>query len=296
MNPIEVEMFRWLLLFPALDRETYAVLSNINAYSHYSLKNFKQLFTQITQKLQKGDYSTEIKAYPDHHALTPKGMRFFSLIAGIDAEEMASAWGHPERVGKFAFQQKHQSLVLKIIRQLAEDRDLVRAGTESNRLIFYDIRRFAKRIKRIEIRPDLIATLRCKNKFQTFWIEVDRGTRKGKNIRWKLEKMFYIFFARKSPSPIMPVLFVIDCEKGKNESRVRYILKLLKQFSAVFPQTPLHLLITSADLLDQIPGTFIKKPIWREFYLGQVNKRTRSLEEIFFRKSGSAASTGQGWR
>jgi len=288
LRPSEIEMFRWLALFPALDAATYVALNKFNAHSHNTIKKYKQLFKQTTNKLQRKGFVTKIMARSDQYALTPKGMLFFSLIVGLEAEEFSRSWGRPERVGKFSFQKSHQALVLRIIQHLCRGGNLVSAGTESNRLIYFDVRRAPKKLSRIEIRPDVIATLNLNHRLQTFWIEVDRGTRKGKKLRWKLEKLFYIFFARKKPGPIMPVLYVVACENGNHESRIRYILKLLKRLFALLPGTPLHLLITTADLLEQISGNFIEKPIWREFYLGKVQKRTRSLREIFFENKGES--------
>lgn len=284
MSNREIEMFRWLMLFPALDRQTFVemVVSPIGGgIEGCDRASQQRAFNQRLRKLLSRGYATEIDHFPGHYALTPKGMRFYSMLTGLEAKAMAMSWGHPDRIGKFSFQQEHQARIWKLIKGIAREGILMRAGTDSNRLIFYDIQRVSVEIPKIEIRPDAIITIRIGDlKYQTFWVEVDRGTRKGQKIRWKIEKLFHVFYAHINPSPIEPVLYIVDCESGKNENRVRYILKLLQRLYGFFPRTPLRFLITSTDLLDEFNGTFLDQPIWREFYLGGVDKRLRSLGEI----------------
>ena len=279
----EIMMLRWLLLYPALDRQTFVeIAANSLGGPVYesSRSTLKRVFNQRIKKLTNLGYAKEIEDFASHYALTDNGMGFFSALSGFDTDVMAAIWGHPERTGKFSYQQEHQKRILSLIRKIATDGVLVGAGTESNRMVFYDIQRISVEIPRIEIRPDLIVTVRFdENKDQTFWIEVDRGTRKGRKIRWKLEKMFNIFYAQKKPFRIEPILYVVDCGDIRNEGRVRYILDLLKKVYDRYPNTRLRVLVTSADMLDQGNGGFLEQPIWREFYLGKVDRLPRSLKE-----------------
>jgi hypothetical protein len=278
-------MLRWLLCYPALDRGTFIDIATREAGGVSKGNRAGSQGHQFNQRvlaLRKLGLAAEIKQFAGHYALTQEGMRFFSLLNGIGSDVMSGSWGHPEKIGKFAFQQAHQTRVLGIIRKIAREGILLHAGTESNRLVFYDIEFVSERIPKIEIRPDVIISVQVNETArQSFWIEVDRGTRKGEKIRWKLEKMFKIFYAHKNPFGIEPVLYMIDCGDIHNESRVRYILNLLKNLSSYYPRVPLQVMVTSADLFDHVRGTFLTQPIWRMFYLGRVEKTPQSLAEIF---------------
>ena len=281
MRSSELEMFRWLSQYPALDQSTYAEIvtrGNRGALPRSRAKN--EFDSRMNNPLNRG-YAKELENYPSHYVITEQGMKFYGHLSGLDEEILSKNLGFPGLSGKFSFQQKHQDRILKIIGQMAGEGIIESLGTESNRFYFYEIQRtFLEPIKKIEIRPDITGIIRIQDYHQYFWLEVDRGTRKGRKIIWKLEKMFLIFHAKYSSFLIPPIFFIIDCEDGKNENRIRYIAKKLTTMYQKFPNTPLQVMLTSAELMDQIEGAFLTKRIWRRYYLGKMETTTRSLEEL----------------
>ncbi|MCB2160640.1 hypothetical protein KQH40_00980 [bacterium] len=213
--------------------------------------------------------------------VTHQGLSLLGGLAGMNGRLYASLLGWPNRPAMYAAQVEHFSRIISFLMWLNHFSRLKNWSTLRCKYSFKDISLGTIKRKVITIHPDGEGDYQFSTGEQVkFWLEVDRGTRKGRRFTSQLERYFLIRYARILPVTTPTLLYVVDTGNGQDEGRMRSAVRRLKYLARTrYPNSGLIVLFTTGELIDQAdqkdPG---KAKIWRVYALGQFNKQLISLE------------------
>ena len=242
----------------------------------------RQRFTENKRSLESHGLIEEIDGMEKHFIINNLGLLTMGMLSGITANQMNRHLGWPFRPRLFTHQREHTNRVSRFALQLAKERKLLAWDFIRARYTYLVAHHSLghQRVKRVTVYPDTAgAILLDKNTLSLFWLEVDRGTRFGRKLNTQLEKYFLIRYALYSPTPIPPLLYIVDTGDGRDEGRLKSIAGRLETISKAYPRNTLHVALTTAELLDQADGSLMDRKIWRLFSRGEFHPKLLSLKE-----------------
>jgi hypothetical protein len=208
---------------------------------------------------------------PQFYLLAGLGLEYLAGVGGVAPGAENRYLGFPVRPGRFVGTRAHLTLVNDFLLRLARENRLLGWDGLSARYVF-GLAPSADRIRiqKLVIQPDGAGILSLRGgKTAPFWLEVDRGTRRGKSIHWKLEKYFLAKGARQASSAVPPLLVVVDTGVGNDEARLRFLIRQFAILGRKHPLSVLVVLLTTGELLDGVKGSILDGRVWRCFSQGQ---------------------------
>jgi hypothetical protein len=210
--------------------------------------------------------SQEIENMPGHHILTQAGLALLAKTEGIDPQSLNSYTGAPTRAFIYRQQKAHTARIFQFMTWVAKSGLMLSWSMNAARLYFYDIELAWERIPRLCIVPDSIGHLLYRDRVHEYWLEVDRGTRFGRRLEGNLARYFQVFFAGRCSFKPAPVIYIAENARGSGEARLRYIVSKFRALSGRYPGTPVKILLTTGELIDQQAHRSLEDArIWRVF-------------------------------
>lgn len=218
---------------------------------------------------------------PKRYHLSAEGLEFLAALDGVSARNANRFLGWPLRSNLYMHQRAHTQLIQAIMSRLAGERALLAWEMFRCKYTYEEISaRRGHRLARLVIYPDsAFAFLLGDGRYVNAWLEVDRGTRKGKRFTSQLERYFLVRFARYRPVPAPPVAYVVAPGDGSCEARLQSVVRRLDSLRAIYPKSNLRLALTTEDLLNGPPArdSLSQARIWRVYDNGGLHPETRSL-------------------
>jgi hypothetical protein len=275
----EIDTLEMLARFPGLSAWGY---NQLNPQKKARRTLSARLGLLVTGGLVEAAAETE-GGFPTRYFLTEKGLGFLAGLSGVSAKARNRSLGFPVRPGRFKNEREHLGAILGFILRLQNERVLLAWDFTAARSLFSIVEGpNGVKIRRLIIQPDSSgALLLGGRRFQLFWLELDRGTRRGRSLAWKLEKYFLARYARFASGPIPPLLYLVDTSTGRDESRLRSIARALLRLGEKYPGARVSVLLTTGALLGRASGPLTRARVWRCFTQGAVSPTLISLREAF---------------
>ena len=276
----DVYFLSWCSRYPAFDRNTFN--------SVVRSKKRKKLLNTKLRRFQQLGYILQINDMEGHFVICPDGLACLAHTAGVDVQSYTRYLGFPSYQAVYSTQREHTNRVLDLIRRLSQDGMLHGWMMSNAKQLFYDIQlAFGKPLKKLTITPDSSGIIKLRPaetapSASFFWLEVDRGTRRGNRFRYQLEKYFLAFFSQQNDLPIPPIIYVVDTKASSDESRLQAVVRVLAGHSKRYANTPLRVILTTGDLLEHYSDSPISiAPIWRVFYSGRHYTDLVNIQDAF---------------
>ena len=212
-----------------------------------------------------------------------KGLALLAGLSGVKTEAANRYLGFPVRPGQFRTQVEHHRITADFMLRLFSEGSLSAWDFIASRFVFSKLRAPSRpEIRKLVILPDSSGMLSLEGgKRSLFWLEVDRGTRKGRRLDAKLEKYFLAYYAWLSWAPIPPLLYLIETFDERDEARLQEIVRRLEKQGRKHPGTPLTVFVTTGDLLRRSIGLLADARIWRRFQCETYHPDVLSLRALF---------------
>lgn len=237
-----------------------------------------QEFSFITS-LQVGDQGVQLW-------ISPLGLQFLAGVLGVSSALANRYLGYPLMGGKPLNQVRHLGEAAAFMSRLARQGALVSWST--NYLCF---RYKLADGRKISIVPDGAGYLKSGDELTYFWLELDRGTRRGRDIRWKVQKYFLAGQARTGDRPLPLLLYLVSDPRGYNRARSAYIQRLIADLALPDRAEP-RIAVSSVDLLPLKTPDLLGVQAWQLFEQGKISDKPCSLHEIVSRNAGHRQGSG----
>lgn len=218
--------------------------------------------------------------------ISPLGLQFLAGVLGVSSALAKRCLGYPLMGGRPLNQVRHQGEAAAFMSRLARQGSLVSWST--NYLCF---RYKLADGRMISIVPDGAGYLRSGDELTYFWLELDRGTRRGRDIRWKVQKYFLADLARAGDRPLPLLLYLVSDPRGYNRARSAYIHRLIADL-ALPDQAKPQIAVSSVDLLPLKTPDLLGVQAWQLFDQDDSGSKRCSLHEILSRNAGHRQVSG----
>ncbi|HVP22049.1 MAG TPA: replication-relaxation family protein [Anaerolineaceae bacterium] len=277
MTAGEVQLLESLARFPGLTASGYRVLDprekSRRAFPH-----------RLSRLCAESLVITGPVGGPEQFYLGEKGLVFLAAVYGMEQKGLNWYLGWPVRARQFRQEAKHNGIALEFMLRLAREKVLAAWDLAATRQEFHQVSS-SSTIKglRLVIFPDSVGALVTgTSRVMLFWLEVDRGTRSGKSLDWKLEKYFLAYRARVASAPVPVILYLVDTGKLLDEGRLRSVGRILQGKAGMYPGSPLVVLLTTRDLVAGVASRpLVEARIWRIFRGGRLEAGLLSLAEAY---------------
>jgi hypothetical protein len=209
---------------------------------------------------------------------TRSGLALLAGLAGLEPEDANRYLGWPVRAGQFKEQKRHLKSVAGFMLRLKRERALVSWNFLASRARFLIVQPGERKLRRVVIWPDSIGIVKlAPKKGAIFWLEVDRGTRRGARLEAKLEKYFLAHTALSATSPVPVIVYLVDTGSEQDEARLRRLSRVLEAAGRRYPGSPLTVLLGTGQLLVKRTGPIMDAPLWRRYWKNACNPGLISL-------------------
>jgi len=268
-----IDILEAIARFPGLSVDTWhALYGKMRRVSEWkpSVDRLIQCGFVIADELDGGSYQ-----------LTERGLGMLARMMGVGQKQANHYLGWPVRKDRFQRIRPHQELVVKFMLKLKQERALIAWDHNNARYEFWIVRpSLGTGIRRLEIAPDSAGILSMgQSGYRLFWLEVDRGTRRGKRLEAKLEKYFLAHFAIAGQGKVPSILMVIDTPAKAGGKRLQGILEKLVFLSHKHPSAAVRVLLTTWSRLEQIPVSVLDTSAWFCFTEGHASPERFSLRD-----------------
>jgi hypothetical protein len=274
ISSIEIQILRLISLHPP------ATLERLKAIS--STENMKRRMRKRVGHLEGLGLVQTLNDEEKTIIVTPAGLSFLGGVAGVPERLYAALLGWPSRPSAYSTQRGHYSRIMGFLQWLHAHKKIVHWHTLRCKYTYKDIALGSIKRRWITIHPDGEGDYLFSNgQYVKFWLEVDRGTRRGKKFTAQLERYYLIRYAAVSPVSIPALLYIVDTGSKKDENRLRSAAARLTDLAKTkYKYSTLVVLFTTGVLLDRCgnedPG---RTKNWRIFMNGELNPEFLSLEE-----------------
>lgn len=218
------------------------------------------------------------KSSPGRWLPAEAGLALLAGMAGVSLKAYNRSLGWPLRPGAFQSLEAHQDTVTGLMLRLLREGVLSHWSFNAARYTFVMPKPLPGRgLREIRVYPDSAGVLDLDGRSALFWLEVDRGTRNGERLSWKLEKYFLIHFALLAPTPVPPILYLVSGPEGREERRLEAVARLLLRLAHARPGTELRLLLTTTTRLAAAGGPLVDAPVWIGFAQDRLAEKLVSL-------------------
>ena len=271
-----IELLLVVMRFPGMSIDNYKELLSSGRAKKLCRQTLKQLEKESMVLCQVLD--DEQLYFP-----TEQGALLIGSILGLHDKRMLTHFGW--RVGgkQILATARHHASTRRLMVSLRQQKALAGWDYLNARFAYSDIKWYAPAngTDRVMIVPDSAIIINMSSTLKYFWVEIDRGTRRGNKLFLQLRKYFLAYYALKYQTLIPPIMYVIDADNGNSETRLRRVLSKLDQCNQEYPDTPIRILLTTRELLDMYQHDIIGSRIWRVFTKGERNMDLVSLSEAF---------------
>jgi hypothetical protein len=216
-------------------------------------------------------------------AVSERGLGLLAGVNGISEKLMGRMYKGQTALACYTVSRRHTQAVSAFVLPL------IRSGE----LTAWEVARAAYRFRlgqreRLEIRPDGAGAVRTRDgRTIFFWLEVDRGTRRGAKLAKQIRRYIRALGANAAEMPMPVILFVIATGSGGDEARLRRIARELeKQARASIRSHELCALLTTQDLMARYARSArglrespVQWKIWRRFSNASYDPLLLSLAE-----------------
>jgi hypothetical protein len=209
---------------------------------------------------------------------TRSGLALLAGLAGLNTEDANRYLGWPVRASQFKEQHRHLKSVAEFMLRLKRERALVSWNFLASRARFLIVQPGEHKLRRMVIWPDSIGIVKLAPKVGAlFWLEVDRGTRRGSRLEAKLEKYFLAHTALLATSTAPIIVYLVDTGSGQDEARLRQVSRTLEAIGRRYPGSPLSVLLGTGQLLVKSTGPIMGALLWRRYWKNAWNPGLISL-------------------
>jgi len=216
-------------------------------------------------------------------AVAERGLGLLAGVNGISEKLMGRMYKGQTALASYTLIRRHTEAV----------GDFVLPLIRSGELTAWEVARASYRFKlgqreRLEIRPDGAGAVRTKDgRTIFFWLEVDRGTRRGARLAHQIRRYIRALGASAAEMPVPVILFLITTGNGGDEARLRRMARELeKQARASIRSHALCALLTTEDLMARYARSVrgqrespVQWKIWRRFSHAGYDPLLVSLSE-----------------
>jgi len=280
LNRPQIEALETIAKYPLLDRagikRLHPTHSLVNAAGRH------------LSSLQREALVETVPEFPGRYLPTEKGIRLLAAFAGVGEKNLDAYLGWPARPRTFALQRRHTLRILDFMLRLSAEGVLLAWDFFRSRYTYYDLRVGRRSLRVLTIHPDSAGTLLLDAGTRLcidFWLEVDRGTRRGRKLNRQLEKYFLVQYARVAPVSLPPLVYIVDTRKsvedgvGWDEGRLRSVVRRLTALTDWrYRGSCLTVLFTTGELLDaHRTEQLLEARLWRMFRKTAWDPEMRSL-------------------
>jgi hypothetical protein len=211
------------------------------------------------------------------------GLALLAGLAGVSPKAFNRYLGWPVRAGAFRKVEQHQDVVTGFMLHLLREGALAHWSFNAARYTFTLPRpQDGAGLRQVRVYPDSAGVLDWEDgQGGLFWLEVDRGTRRGKRLSWKLEKYFLIHFSLAAPTHVPPILYLVSGPAGREEKRLQAVGRALSCLARTRPGTSLTLLLTTMSKVSAWTGPILDAPVWLRFAGDRLDERKVSLRTLY---------------
>jgi hypothetical protein len=211
------------------------------------------------------------------------GLRALAGVNGTSEKLTRRMYKYQTALAYYTFSRRHTQAVSAFVLPLMK----------SGELTAWEVARAAYRFKLgerewLQIRPDAAGAVRTRaERTISFWLEVDRGTRRGARLATQIRRYVRALGASLSEMPVPVILFFVSTGNGKDEQRLRRIATALeREARATIRANALTVLLSTEDLLTRYAlsekgrsESPVQWRIWRRFVDGAYDPLLVCLSE-----------------
>lgn len=185
----------------------------------------------------------------DRYVLSDAGLEVLAAVEGKPVKDLQKCLGKTNQLSFFESQGAHLESTRRVARLLGF-LAWTRAWMYLRTRFTCENIQFARSrsaIKQVVIEPDSIVRMMRNDRDFSLYLEVDRGTRNGKDLEGQLRKYMQMPFAARRPCLLGPVLYVID---AGTESAARMDLigrKIRSLFKEQYYSSRTHFFLTTLE-------------------------------------------------
>jgi hypothetical protein len=274
----EPEMVDLLEIFEACTAKQLEILRSISRFPLIGLKGLKLRHTGSSGAIYKALLALEERALIERRPydvqrsiITSLGERLLALLNNRTEKQIHRYLGYINRERTLTAESEHTITVLEFFERFVVGEDVVHWNMMGARSGFYKIQAPGhSEVKGLAIHPDsAFAVRRSRTTVQPYWLEVDRGNRRGRRFEDQLRKYFLALYAASADQPVPTIIYLVDTN-GRDESRMRYVCRKLDLVSREFRYARIPFILLTGDLMRAQAGgrPLSARPIWRCFYGG----------------------------
>jgi hypothetical protein len=275
----EIQLLETLARFPGLTALGYRQLNREKKAGRALARRLSALVSaELVAEVQE-----PAAGLPTRYFLAERGLVLLSGLVGVGERAWNRYLGWPLRPGQFRQERQHMGITLDFMLGLQREGVLPAWDFTAARYVYAAFERpMGGKTQRLVILPDSAgAILLSHRRWCLFWLEVDRGTRRGKSLTWKLEKYFLAQFARLISGPIPPLIYLVATPNGRDEKRLRFVAHTLLRLGEKYPGAHFTAVLVTGELLGRSRAPILEARIWRRFYRDAFNPELVSLREAF---------------